>query len=222
MERRISPNVERAMPPGQRFISTFPVYDIVETRPTVDLTDYRFSVGGAVERDLVLSWDELIALPKVELVADFHCVTRWSKSALTWIGIPFEVILEQVRPSSSTVQVMAHSLDGYTTNVPMPYLETGDVILAVALNGRPLTPEHGAPLRLVVPQLYAWKSAKYLCHLEFQPEIKPGFWEERGYHLIGDPWFEQRFAEPIAVVRENWRRIRVQKLEKEEAGGVGE
>ena len=218
MERRTSPNVEQPMPPGQRFISTFPIYDIVAPRPAVDLTSYRFVVDGAVENELVLTWKELMDLPKIELIADFHCVTRWSKPSLTWIGIPLEVILERVRPKASAVQVMAHSLDGYTTNVPMPYLTAGDVILAVALNGRPLTPEHGAPLRLIVPQLYAWKSAKYLCRLEFQFDTKPGFWEERGYHLIGDPWLEQRFAEPMEVVREQWRRIRVHALEKGEAG----
>lgn len=214
MKRRLSPNLNRPHPPGQRYVDTFPVYDIVAQRPRFVPENYRFFVRGSVDHPLELTWDELMQFEMVELIADFHCVTRWSKAELTWTGIPIEQIIEKVKPHSDTVQVMAHSLDGYTTNVPLPYLMAGDVILAVALNGRPLSPEHGAPLRLVVPQLYAWKSAKYLCGLEFQTDIRPGFWELRGYHLIGDPWEEQRFAQPEPVVREQWRKIRVYSLEE--------
>ncbi len=109
---------------------------------------------------------------------------------------------------------MAHCLEGYTTNVPLEYLLLEDSLLAYQLEGAPLTPEHGAPLRLLVPQLYAWKSAKYLSGLEFQTDWHGGFWEKRGYHLVGDPWEEQRYSEPIERVREWWRKVRVTKVER--------
>nr|BCX00834.1 MAG: sulfite oxidase-like oxidoreductase [Bacteroidota bacterium] len=203
-----SPNLRRPMPPGQRYIDTFPIYDITPQRPRFDPATYRFRIWGACEAPLELSWQELEALPRLEVVADFHCVTTWSKRALVWEGIPVRILLERVRPHPEAVQAMAHCLEGYTTNVPLSYLWEEDVLLADKLNGAPLSPEHGAPLRLVVPRLYAWKSAKYLCGLELQTDFLPGFWEERGYHLIGDPWEEQRYWEPLERVRTWWRRVR--------------
>lgn len=202
------------MPPGQVYVDTFPVYDITPHRPVFDPATWRFRVWGAVECPVEWTWDDLLRLPTVEVVADFHCVTRWSKKALVWEGIPVRALLERVRPRSDVVQVMAHGMEGYTTNVPLTYLDQEDSLLAFRLNGAPLTPEHGAPLRLVVPQLYAWKSAKYLWGLEFQTDWTPGFWERRGYHLVGDPWAEQRYWEPIERVREWWRRVRVSRVER--------
>jgi DMSO/TMAO reductase YedYZ molybdopterin-dependent catalytic subunit len=209
-----SPNLQRPVPPGQVYVDAFPIYDITPRRPVFDPATWRFRVWGAVERPVEWTWDELLRLPTVEVVADFHCVTRWSKRALVWEGIPVEVLLEQVQPRADAVQVMAHSMEGYTTNVPLEYLRREDSLLALRLNGEPLTPEHGAPLRLVVPQLYAWKSAKYLCGLEFQTDWVPGFWEQRGYHWVGDPWEEQRYWEPIEQVRAWWRRVRVSRVER--------
>ncbi len=153
-------------------------------------------------------------MPCVEVAADFHCVTGWSKRALSWEGVPTRHVVDLVRPKPSVIQVMAHCMEGYTTNVPLEYLQLEDTLLASRMNGKPLTPEHGAPLRLLVPQLYAWKSAKYLNGLEFQNEWEAGFWEKRGYHLIGDPWEEQRYSEPVERVREWWRKVRVTKVER--------
>lgn len=208
-EPRQSPTLDRGLPPGQRYVRNFPIYDIVSRRPTFDPETWRFRVWGAVDTEIDWSWEDLRALPATEVVADFHCVTKWSKKALRWEGVPTREVLKRVRPMDDAVQVMAHCAEGYTTNVPLAFLEEDDSLLAYALEGEPLSPRHGAPLRLLVPQLYAWKSAKYLTGLEFQTEWAPGFWEERGYHLVGDPWEEQRYWEPVERVREWWRKVRV-------------
>lgn len=213
-ERIQSANLQRPSPPGQTYVDTFPIYDITSRRPVFNSSEWRFQVWGAVENPADWTWDQLMRLPIIEVVADFHCVTKWSKKALVWEGIPTREILGVVEPKTDVVQVMAHCSEGYTTNVPLEYFAMEDALLAFRLNGEPLTPEHGAPLRLVVPHLYAWKSAKYLKGLEFQTELGAGFWEERGYHLVGDPWEEQRYWEPIERVRKWWRRVRVTKAER--------
>ncbi|RMH53252.1 MAG: sulfite oxidase-like oxidoreductase [Bacteroidetes bacterium] len=213
-DRMASPNLERPWPPGQTSVDTFPIYDIISPRPVFNPATYRLIVQGAVERPFALTWPALQALPTVEVVAHFHCVTKWSKERLVWEGIPTRLLVERARPKAEVVQVMARGLDGYTTNVPLEYLLEPDTLLACRLNGQPLLPEHGAPLRLVVPQLYAWKSAKYLSGLVFQTDWVPGFWEERGYHLIGDPWEEQRYTEPLEQVRRWWRAVRRTEVER--------
>jgi DMSO/TMAO reductase YedYZ molybdopterin-dependent catalytic subunit len=131
-------------------------------------------------------------LQTVEMVSDFHCVTRWSKRDLRWEGVPTHTILDTANPKPNVVQVMAHRMEGYTANIPMEYFRKEDSLLAFRLGEDLLSPEHGAPIRLVVPKLYAWKSTKYLSGLEFQTDWESGYWEKRGYHLIGDPWKEQR------------------------------
>lgn len=209
-----SETLSRRTPPGQRYVDHFPLYDITPVRPRFDPATYAFRVEGAVENPYTLTWAELQALPAVEVEADFHCVTGWSKKALRWTGVPTTALLERADPRQDVVQVMAHCLEGYTTNVPLEFLRLADSLVAYEMNGAPLTPEHGAPLRLLVPQLYAWKSAKYLTGLECQTEWRGGFWEERGYHLIGDPWEVQRYSEPLEKVREYWRKIRVTKVER--------
>lgn len=188
------PTDEKPTAPGQYYVDDFPVYDITPDRPGFDPAAWRFRVWGAVENEVEWSWDEVIQLPTVEVVTDFHCVTRWSKKALVWEGIPTQRIVEFADPDPNVVQVMAHCAEGYTTNIPLEYMSMEDSLLALSFNGEPLTPEHGAPLRLLVPQLYAYKSAKYLQGLEFQTEWEPGYWENKGYHLIGDPWKEQRLS----------------------------
>lgn len=209
-----SPNLEQTLPPGQQYVKKFPIYDITPRRPASDPATYRFRAWGAVENEVEWTRDELLALPPVEVVADLHCVTRWSKQALRWEGVPTRLLLDRVRPREGMVQVMAHCLEGYTTNVPLAYLAHEDSLLAYRLEGKPLTPEHGAPLRLLVPQLYAWKSAKYLEGLEFQAAWEPGFWEKRGYHMVGDPWEEQRYWEPLDRVKAWWRKVRVTAVER--------
>ncbi len=209
-----SANLSMPHPPGQAFVRNFPIYDITPTRPSFDEATWRFRMWGEVYNQVELTWAQLMELPKSDVVADFHCVTGWSKKQLTWRGVPARAIVEIARPEDGVVQVMAHCLEGYTTNVPLEYLLLEDSLLAYQLEGAPLTPEHGAPLRLLVPQLYAWKSAKYLSGLEFQTDWHGGFWEKRGYHLVGDPWEEQRYSEPIERVREWWRKVRVTKVER--------
>ncbi len=124
--------------------------------------------------------------------ADFHCVTRWSVPDLRWEGVLARTIIELCRPKEEVRWVLAYGREGYSTNVPYGYFAQEDTILAHKLNGKPLPPENGWPLRLVVPSLYAWKSAKYLVRLEFTREKRQGYWEERGYHDVGDPWKEER------------------------------
>lgn len=214
-EKRIkSSNLDRPWPPGQKVVDTFPIYDITMSRPKFNPDTYRLRVRGAVNQYFQLTWDEIVKLPSVEVEAHFHCVTKWSKERLVWKGIPTRYIVERAEPHQDVVQVMARGLEGYTTNIPFEYMLSEDSLLAYEMNGEPLAPEHGAPLRLLVPQLYAWKSAKYLTSLVFQTEWHPGFWEERGYHLIGDPWEEQRYTEPLEKVREWWRRVRFTEVKR--------
>lgn len=209
------PNLERGPPPGQTYVKNFPIYDITPRRPRFDPSAWRFRAWGAVEQEVEWTWEEFRELPTVEVEADFHCVTKWSKRGLRWRGVPVREVLARVRPQEYAVQAMAHCMEGYTTNVPLAYLEAEDSLLATEMDGKALSPEHGAPVRLLVPQLYAWKSAKYLHGLEFQTEWTAGFWEKRGYHLVGDPWEEQRYAEPLERVKAWWRKVRVTQVERE-------
>ncbi len=126
-------------------------------------------------------------------MSDFHCVTTWSKYDVRWGGVPFAAIVAQVRPTAAARFLIQVCADGYTTNLPLSELQGDDVLLAYELDGAPLPLEHGGPMRLIVPHLYAWKSAKFLTTLRFQAEDTPGFWEVRGYHDIGNPWSEERF-----------------------------
>ncbi len=155
---------------------------------------YRLTVDGAVSNPVSLSLDDLRALPSVTLTADFHCVTHWSRYDLTWTGVPFEAILDLAEPQTDATYVLQYGKDGYTTNNALSELTHPDVIVAYALNGDPIPREHGAPVRLIVPHLYAWKGSKFLTRMEFLAGDKKGFWEVRGYHNHADPWTEERFA----------------------------
>ncbi len=183
------------VPPGQVVTEKFPVLHYGSV-PDVDLTTWDFRVWGLVGNPIRLTWDELIALPQREVVTDVHCVTRWSKLDTVWSGVPFREIFDLVRPTSEGRFVMAHAENRYTTNVPLEVLLDNDVLLAHQYDGRPLDPEHGYPLRLLVPKRYFWKSAKWLRGLQFMPEDKAGFWEDAGYHMNGDPWNEERYSTP--------------------------
>lgn len=180
------------LPPGQRWVDEPIVYDIAPV-PPLGLGEYRLRVDGEVERPLELSWGEVLRLPAVESVADFHCVTGWSVRGLRWTGVPGRAIAELARPRPGVAWVMAYGREGYTTVLPYEAFLREDTLLAYGLNGEALPPRHGWPLRLVVPSLYAWKSAKYLVRLEFLKEKRLGYWEERGYHDRGDPWREERY-----------------------------
>jgi DMSO/TMAO reductase YedYZ molybdopterin-dependent catalytic subunit len=152
-------------------------------------------VSGLLEDPLSLTWEEFRSLPTLSLQADFHCVTHWSRLDNLWEGVSFRELATRVRPHAEARYVMVHCYDGFTTNLPLAVLLDQDVLLAYRHDGAELAPEHGWPLRLVVPKRYAWKSAKWVERLEFLAQDQPGFWEQRGYHNDADPWAEERYAE---------------------------
>jgi DMSO/TMAO reductase YedYZ molybdopterin-dependent catalytic subunit len=197
-KRIVSPTVELRekgnLPRGQHLISTPIVYDIVSEIPEWDIENYRFHVWGKVEKPLEYTYESLInSFEPVEVVADFHCVTKWSVPGILWEGIQTKRLMELVKPKSNAKWVKVHCLEGYTTVFPLGYLFKEDTLLAYKMSGKPLPKRHGYPLRLVVPLLYAWKSAKYVCGLEILDRYEDGFWEEKGYHPVGNPWKEERF-----------------------------
>jgi DMSO/TMAO reductase YedYZ molybdopterin-dependent catalytic subunit len=179
------------VPPGQYLTERFPVLT-VGPNPKFDLATWDLGVFGEVEKPLKLSWDELMALPQREVTTDIHCVTRWSKLDTTWRGVRVGEVLDRAQVKPSGTHVMAYSDGGYTTNVPLSALYDDDVLLAHTYAGRPLEPDHGAPLRLLVPKRYFWKSAKFLRKLEVMSEDRMGFWELNGYHNDANPWAEER------------------------------
>jgi DMSO/TMAO reductase YedYZ molybdopterin-dependent catalytic subunit len=179
------------VPPGQYLTERFPVLT-VGGNPAFDLATWDFKVFGEVEDELTLSWDELRALPHQPVKTDIHCVTRWSKLDTEWLGVPVRELLDRAGVKPSGTHVMAYSDGGYTTNVPLEALYDDDVLLAHTYDGKPLEPDHGAPLRLLVPKRYFWKSAKFVRKLEVMSEDRMGFWELNGYHNDADPWREQR------------------------------
>ena len=190
---RLNPDrVRPDAPPGQFVTDKFPVLTFGPT-PRIDLDAWQFKVFGLVDEEITLDWQQFNDLPQVTLDAEFHCVTQWSKLQNTWQGILFTDVMKLVAPKSEAKFVMAHCYGGYTTNVSLDVLIDDDVMFAHSHDGAPLTPQHGGPMRLVVPKRYGWKSAKWVNGIEFMAEDEPGFWEMRGYHMEGDPWKEERF-----------------------------
>ena len=179
------------VPPGQYLTERFPVLT-VGPNPKYDLGSWDLTVFGEVERELKLSWEELNALPQHDVTLDIHCVTRWSKLDTTWTGVRVRDVLERAGLKQSGTHLMAYSDGGYTTNVPLDAVLDDDALLAHTYEGKPLEADHGAPLRLIVPKRYFWKSAKFLRKLEVMSEDRMGFWELNGYHNDADPWQEQR------------------------------
>ena len=190
---RLNPDrVRPDAPPGQFVTDKFPVLTFGPT-PRIDLDAWQFRVSGLVEDEITLDWQQFNDLPQATLDAEFHCVTQWSKLQNTWQGILFTDVMKLVTPKPEAKFVMAHCYGGYTTNVSLDVLLDDDVLFAHSHDGGPLTPQHGGPMRLVVPKRYGWKSAKWVNGIEFMAEDEPGFWEMRGYHMEGDPWKEERF-----------------------------
>lgn len=179
------------VPPGQYLTEKFPVLT-VGPNPPYDLGSWDFTVFGEVDRELSLTWDELQALPQKEMTTDIHCVTRWSKLDTTWVGVPVSEVLDRAGLRPDGKFLMAYSDGGYTTNIPLPVAVDDDVLLAHTYEGQPLEADHGAPLRLLVPKRYFWKSAKFLRKLEVMSADRMGFWELNGYHNDADPWREER------------------------------
>jgi DMSO/TMAO reductase YedYZ molybdopterin-dependent catalytic subunit len=180
------------LPPGQALTLKWPVLQY-RSVPRFDPQTWDFRITGLVERPLQLSWVEFNRLPTSEVTRDFHCVTRWSRFDNRWRGVLFSDILGLVKLKPRAAFVLVHAEQGYTANVPLPDLDRDDVLFATHHDGEPLTPEHGYPVRLIVPHLYAWKSVKWVRGIEFLDHDTPGFWEQNGYHMYGDPWKEQRF-----------------------------
>lgn len=181
------------LPPGQRLTEDFPVLHFGEI-PKVDLEKWDFTVRGRLMKNLRFSFSEFISLPSIELKADFHCVTSWSKYDLIWRGVPFKEIANLAQPLDDARFVLIHAEGGYTTNLPLNVAMDDDVIFAYEYDRKPLTPEHGYPLRLVVPKRYAYKSAKWVRGIEFLEDDQLGFWEQRGYSNSADPWKEERYS----------------------------
>ena len=184
------------LPPGQYFTERFPVLHVGDV-PTyaADRSDWSLSIGGLVTAPRSFSWDELRALPTVDLVTDIHCVTKWSKFDTAWRGVRFRDVLDAC---GGALPVATHILEtaehGYTTNLPLADVLGDDALVAFAYDGAPIEPVHGGPVRLVVPHLYFWKSAKWLRSVDLLDHDQLGFWERNGYHAYGDPFREQRYA----------------------------
>ena len=181
------------LPPGQREVKTWPVLDL-GAQPKIDLNLWRLVIDGLVENPVNLDWDAFNALPQSELTSDIHCVTSWSRFDNRWRGVAVKDLLAHVNPNAEARFVTLHSYDTYTTNLPLDEFAVPDALLATHWEGEPLTVDHGGPLRVVVPQLYFWKSAKWVKRITFVAEDQPGFWEVRGYHNHGDPWEEERYS----------------------------
>jgi len=193
---------EGRLPPGQSLTQKFPVLHYGSV-PDVDLTDWTFRVWGEVEEEVQWSWETFQNLPHTELKMDIHCVTRWSKFDTVWRGVSVRTLLEEnfIQPTPAAAYVIQHAKGGYTTNLPLDVVLQDNFLLATHVDGEPITPDHGYPLRGVVGNIpdrddlktpYFWKGAKWLQGLEFLAEDQEGFWEEAGYHNEGDVWKEQR------------------------------
>jgi DMSO/TMAO reductase YedYZ molybdopterin-dependent catalytic subunit len=193
----VSPDTHRAnrIPPGQTRTKKWPVLDASGT-PALKLDDWRLEIDGLVNKPLKFTWAEFLALPRVKVFADFHCVTRWSRLGNVWEGVATRHLIELAggfKPEAKFV--VAHGYDyGWSTNLPLEHFLAEDALVTIKHDGEDLTPEHGGPARLMVPQLYAWKSAKWLGALELVEKDRAGFWERNGYHMHGDPWTEERFG----------------------------
>ncbi|HNY42762.1 MAG TPA: sulfite oxidase-like oxidoreductase [Bryobacteraceae bacterium] len=182
------------VPPGQKRTRQWPVLDAAGT-PPVDMSQWRLEMYGLVEREVRFDWVTFGQLPRVKVFADFHCVTGWSRLANVWSGVSTRLLAEKCGLKPEAKYVLAHGYDyGWTTNLPIEVFLAEDTLVATHHDGRPLTAEHGGPARLIVPRLFAWKSAKWLGGLEFLDRDRAGFWERNGYHMNGDPWKGERFG----------------------------
>ena len=184
---------EDRLPPGQRLVRDWPVLDL-GLKPDVALEAWTLKVDGAVTNPIVWNWNDFIDQPQMDDVSDIHCVTSWSRYDNHWTGVSAQHLLSVVQPKPEAKFIVFHSHDGYTTNVSLEMFAAPDVLLAHSWEGAPLTQEHGAPVRVIMPQFYLWKSAKWLQRIEFRTADQPGFWEVRGYHNEGDPWKEDRYS----------------------------
>lgn len=182
-----------AIPPGQYETKKWPVLDLGR-KPDVPQERWSLRIDGAVEAPLTLGWSDFLALPQVEDHSDFHCVTAWSLLDVPWRGVQFATLAALVRPLPEATHVFTYAYDGYTTNVRLEEALKDDVLLVHTAYGKPLAKEHGGPVRMITPQLYAWKGAKWINRIEFLSQNRLGFWEERGYSDTAWPWREDRYS----------------------------
>ncbi len=192
MSPPVGPN---RLPPGQILTRKWPVLHSGPV-PRINPAEWRFEVTGLVDRPLTLRWSDLARFPRRETLCDIHCVTRWSRYDTRFGGIPVGAILGEAGPAREARYVMVKADPDYTTNLPLADLDRDENLLATHYAGEPLPPEHGGPVRLLVPHLYLWKSAKWVTGFELMDENRPGYWEQNGYHMRGDPWAEQRYGRP--------------------------
>jgi Sulfite oxidase and related enzymes len=178
------------LPPGQSLVADWPVLSAGPT-PELDTADWSFSIRTETGALHQWNWEELLALGVDDVTVDIHCVTHWTKLDMPWRGVSLDKLFEDVETSAD--YVMAHSYGGYTTNLPLDEILDGQAWIATEAEGAPLDPEHGGPARLLVPALYFWKSAKWIRGLVLMNQDEPGFWEQNGYHMHGDPWTEERY-----------------------------
>ncbi len=186
------PEDER-LPPGQHLVRDWPVLDLGQ-QPAIGVERWRLDVTGLVEQRLSLDWAAFKALPQRDSLSDIHCVTTWSRYDNRWQGVLTHDLLDLVMPKPEATHVMLTSYDGYTTNLPLADFASEHAILATDWEGQPISRTHGGPMRLVVPHLYFWKSAKWLTRIDFRAGDEAGFWERNGYHMRGDPWLEERYS----------------------------
>ncbi|MBP2557523.1 DMSO/TMAO reductase YedYZ molybdopterin-dependent catalytic subunit [Neorhizobium galegae] len=187
------PETDR-LPPGQHLVKNWPVLDLGQ-QPQVSTERWKLDVRGLVNNRRTLDWAAFQALPQTEMRSDIHCVTTWSRYDNNWKGVSTRDFLDLVDPQEEAVAVMLTSYDGYTTNLLLSDFASPDAIIVTEWEGKPLSEEHGGPVRLVVPHLYFWKSAKWLNRIEFLDRDQAGFWEKNGYHMRGDPWSEERYSD---------------------------
>jgi DMSO/TMAO reductase YedYZ molybdopterin-dependent catalytic subunit len=192
----VSPDTRRAVriPPGQSRTKKWPVLD-ASGPPSLDMAQWRFRIGGLVGKEVEWNWEEFVRLPRVRVFSDFHCVTRWSRLGNLWEGVSTRGLLALAGgPSPNAKFVSVRGYDrGWTTNLPLEYFLAEDALVAILHDGEPITVDHGGPARLIVPSLYAWKSAKWVAGVELTEQDQAGFWEVNGYHMRGDPWLQERY-----------------------------
>lgn len=195
MKHITSPDTQREnrVPDGQFLTDRFPVLHYGQT-PTIDKSKWRFKIWGLVEREVELDFTKFDALPKVELHCDIHCVTTWSKLDTHWVGVQSMELLNLCKPDPKSTHVLVHAWNNWSTNLTLEDFFQEDVVFATEYDGKPVTADHGGPVRLVVPRLYFWKSAKWVTGVQFLPKEVLGFWEKYGYHSHGDPWKEERYG----------------------------
>ena len=186
------------LPPGQIETVKWPVLHYSSV-PRLDTATWTLRVFGEVERPLDITWRDLQAYPQQDVLCDIHCVTAWSRFDNVFRGVPVHLVMERARVKPNVTHALIHAAPDYTTNLPLADLLCRENLVATHHNGEPLSPEHGGPVRLLVPHLYLWKSAKWLTGIELLDGDEPGFWEQNGYHKRGDPWAEERYGRPDPV-----------------------